>query len=128
MKFLPIVLLLFVMPACGSGSQSGTLTQEQAIAAIEELGGKVALDEKSPDKPVISVDLNGTMVTDDELELLKGLTKLQTLSLSSTDITDDGLAHLEGLTNLQWLQVDAKITNEGVETLQSVLPNCIILR
>ena len=126
MKFSPIVLLLFGMLGCGS--QSATLTQEQAIAAIEEWGGKVTIDEKSPDKPVISVDLSRTEVTDDELKLLKGLTKLQTLILNDTNVTDKGLEHLEGLTNLDWIQVGPNITNEGVGKLQTALPKCFILR
>ena len=38
--------------------------QAKAIAEIEKLGGKVTVDEKSPDKPVIDVYLSGTEVTD----------------------------------------------------------------
>ncbi len=38
--------------------------QARAIAEIEKLGGKVGVDEKSPEKPVLSVDLRGTGVTD----------------------------------------------------------------
>ena len=34
--------------------------QAKAIAAIEKLGGKVTVDEKSPGKPVISVNLGDT--------------------------------------------------------------------
>ena len=33
--------------------------QAKAIAEIEKLGGKVTVDEKSPGKPVIAVDLGG---------------------------------------------------------------------
>ena len=47
--------------------------QAKAIAEIEKLGGKVTIDEKSPDKPVIDVSLNGDKVTDAWLEHLDGL-------------------------------------------------------
>jgi S1-C subfamily serine protease len=78
----------------------------KAIAAIEKLGGKVTFDEKSPNRPVISVDLNRTKVTDEELLHLKTLTSLQTLSLTGTKVTDSGLVHLKGLTSLQMLGLD----------------------
>ncbi len=126
MKFSPIILLLFGMLGCGS--ESVTLTQEQAIAGIEKLGGKVTIDEKSPGKPVIRVDFSRTEVTDDGLELLKGLTSLQVLALNDTEVTDEGLEHLEGLTNLAWLQINTNVTDEGVQKLQTALPSCTILR
>ena len=126
MRFLPIVMLLFAIQGCGS--QSATLTQEQAIAEIEKLGGKVTIDEKSPDKPVIRVDFSRTEVTDDGLEHLIGLTNLQTLILNDTKVTDKGLEHLEGLTNLEWLQVGANVTDEGIGKLKTALPKCLILR
>ena len=79
--------------------------QAKAIGEIEKLGGRVIIDEKSPDKPVIGVDLVRSQVTDDGLEHLKGLTKLQRLYLGS-DITVAGLEHLKGLTQLKELYLD----------------------
>ena len=55
--------------------------QAKTIAAIEKLGGKVAVDEDSPGRPVIGVDF-GQIAND----------------LHRTRITDAGLEHLEGLT------------------------------
>ena len=126
MKFSPIVLLLFGVMGCGS--QPATLTQEQAIAAIKELGGRVTIDEKSPDKSVISVDFSRTEVTDNGLEILKGLTSLQSLALNDTKITDEGLKHLEGLSNLRFLQLNTNITEEGALELQEAFPSCTFLR
>ena len=103
-------------------------THEQAIAAIEKLGGKVNFDEKSLNRPVVSVDLNRTKVTDEELLHLKALTKLEYLNLDGTKVTDSGLVHLKGLTNLQTLNLDfTKVTDEGVKKLQTALPNCRII-
>jgi len=42
------------------------------------------VDDKSPDKPVIKVDLRRTRVTDADLEILKGFTRLRTLHLNGT--------------------------------------------
>ena len=44
-------------------------------AFVENLGGKVTVDKKSPGNPVISVDLKGARVTDAGLEHLKGLSQ-----------------------------------------------------
>jgi len=59
-----------------AGAAEANSAQAQAIAAIEKLGGNVTLDAKSPDKPVIGVNLQGSEVTDAGLEHLKGLTNL----------------------------------------------------
>jgi internalin A len=57
--------------------------QAKAIAWIEKLGGKVTVDEKSPGKPVNSVNLRHTKVSDTELDHLRGLPQLQRLSLGN---------------------------------------------
>jgi hypothetical protein len=57
--------------------------------------------------------------TDASLAHLRGLTKLQWLSLIySKEITDAGLAHLAGLTELRMLDLDGgRITDEGMKHL-----------
>jgi len=58
---------------------------------------------------------------------LKGMTKLETLSLIGPKITDAGLVHLKGLTGLQSLYLSGtKVTETGIADLQKVLPNCKI--
>ena len=74
--------------------------QEEAVAAIKEMGGKVKVDKN---KAVVSVFLNDTKVTDAGLVHLKGLTKLEQLYLRGT-----------------------KVTPAGVKKLQQALPNCRI--
>ena len=70
--------------------------QAKAIAQIKKLGGKVVIDEKSPDKPVISVHLRSSQITDTGLIILEGLTTLQSLSLWDTKITNAGLRISKG--------------------------------
>jgi Leucine-rich repeat (LRR) protein len=66
-------------------------------------------------------------VSDTGLVHLKGLTKLQSLSLFRTEVTDAGLVHLKGLTKLQSLNLsDTKVTDAGVKDLQAALPKCEI--
>ena len=102
---LPIVTLGLSLASLPWGWAAGpNPEQAQAMAEIRKLGGKVTVDEKSPDKPAVSVDLAGTKVTDAGLEHLKGLGQLQELRLAATDVTD-----------------------KGVKKLQQALPKCQIL-
>src|ERR1043166_211196 len=92
MSTLAAALLLFTRSsACAAGDNA---EQDRAIAKIENLGGKVELDEKRPGKPVIKVDLRRTKVTDGDLEILKGFTHLRSLNLRSLlGVTDAGMKH-----------------------------------
>jgi hypothetical protein len=95
--------LLFASILCWAAEPN--TEQAKAIAEIKELGGKVTIDEKSPDKPVISVDLHDSQANDVGLKQLEGLTTLQELNLGYTIVTDAGLVHLKGLTNLKKLNL-----------------------
>ena len=70
---------------------TASVNPENGRAFIENLGGKVTVDKKSPDHPVIFVDLSGTKLTDAGLERLEELTQLQRLDLAYTRVTDAGL-------------------------------------
>jgi hypothetical protein len=124
------------------------MTEEQAIAEIETMGGRCDFDEKGQ---LLQVTLKGpevtdsglkhlkgltnfkalvldkTRVTDAGLERLNGLTNLKGLALIRTPFTDAGLEHLKGLTNLRHLWVrETQVTEAGVKKLQEALPNCKI--
>ena len=73
-----------VNPKEGKVAAGENPRQAQAIAEIEALGGKVTVDEKSPDKPVIGVSLRHIDVTDVGLACLKDLPRLQLLDLDHT--------------------------------------------
>lgn len=96
-----------------------TPEEKASIAVIKDIAGsKVTLT------PKFLVDLGDTLTMDSGLEHLKGLSKLEQLSLDYTLITDAGLAHLEGLTGLKVLY----LIGTGVERLQAALPDCKITR
>ena len=127
------------------GQIETTTDQAKAIAEIKKLGGKVKVDETSPDKPVVGVWMRDTTSTDAGLKWLKGLrslqsldlatskvtdaglknveqlTNLRSLSLASTSVTDAGLSHLKGLTNLQSLVLSrSQVTNTGLGYLKGL--------
>src|SRR5580765_4307817 len=71
---------------------------------------------------------NARDVTDQGLESLKHLTKLQTLSLQFTDVAGPGLVHLEGLKRLTELNLEGTpVARAAVETLQKALPKCKLI-
>ena len=61
-------------------AQEDPSRQEQAIAAIRELGGEVKVDSKTPGAPVV-VLLTGSASPDQCLPYLKDLRNLQTCDL-----------------------------------------------
>jgi internalin A len=79
--------------------------EDKAVKFVERLGGKVIRDGKQPGKPVIGVDLIGTMMTDAGLKELATLTNLTVLHLGGT-----------------------KATDAEVKELQKALPKCKILK
>jgi hypothetical protein len=154
-QWLTILVVLLISAASGprAPAQIGDGDYVRAVAAIENLGGRVQRDQQRPDHPVVAVDLRMTDVTDKDLVSLEGLKSLQHVSLSSSRITDAGLVHLKGLANLRRLDLDydrisdaglvhlegltnlrrldlrvTRVTPAGVEGLQRKLPRVIIDR
>ena len=114
--------------------------QRRAVEAIREAGGHVwydydvdvigTADSSAPAwltkllgedffSDVAIVNLSTEVVGDEMLhDHLKGLTKLESLSLVSTQVTDGGIAHLVGATHLRNLTVyDTPLTDGGIAHL-----------
>lgn len=72
--------------------------------------------------------LCGCRLTDESVEVLGRMTEFTgRLDISFNPITDEGIQHLHDLTKLQSLDLRAtKVTLEGVELLQKALPRCRI--
>ena len=129
-KLLPMVACALTTSSifCGLAAEPQT-EQDKAVVEFKELGGFVKVDEKDPSRPVISVRLQNTGVTDAGLKYLEGLTQLRDLDLGGTKVTDTGLQHLKGLPQLRQLRLFAtKVTDAGTADLKRALPNCSIRR
>src|SRR5437868_7064741 len=94
-----IVCLLVAAPAV----RAQKVDQERLAADIKKRGGKVTVDDKSPDRPIVGVGLRGSKYSDTAVEHLRGLSSLRRLFLPGTRVSDAGLAHLKGMTNLEVL-------------------------
>jgi hypothetical protein len=119
--YAPIALvgMLLVVTQSMLRAQDDKAEQDRAIAEIKKLGGKMEVDSKRPDRPVIAVNLKRTKVMDASLEYLRGLTRLEKLYLEETQVTDGGLDYLKGLTNIEALELGrTKVTDKGLEHLK----------
>jgi len=111
---LPLLVLALSLAPLLCWAEEPNGDQAKVIAEIWKLGGKVAIDEKSPGKPVISVTLTGSKVTGRCVEASPWLSQLQSLNLGDTKVTDAGLGHLKGLSHLQSLDLHRmQLTDSG---------------
>jgi hypothetical protein len=99
----------------------GDEAEDRAVKALQKLGARIERDEKADGKPVISVNLGLTKVTDAHLKELAPLKHLQTLYLYATRVTDEGLKELAPLQNLQWLHLAfTQVTDAGLKDLAAL--------
>ncbi|HEV3384358.1 MAG TPA: hypothetical protein VG097_06055 [Gemmata sp.] len=74
-----IWVIVLAASLCSIGRSSADEAEDRAIAAIEQLGGRVERDEKKPGKPVVRVDFALTNLTEDDLSVLGKLKELTCL-------------------------------------------------
>jgi hypothetical protein len=93
-------------------------TEDEAVKAIQKLGGHFTRNDKAKDKPIVGLDLEFTKVTDMGLKDLAPLKQLQRLDLRSTKVTGAGLKALAPLKQLQELALGStKVTDAGLKAL-----------
>ena len=125
LPFLAGCLVLTAVPLLADEAE------DKAVEADKELGGMVTRDEKAEGKPVVAVDLRGSLVlTDADLKELAPLKELRTLYLGGTEVTDACLKELAALKGLQELYLFGcrEVTAAGVAELRKALPDCKITR
>lgn len=134
--FVGIVIgAALVLAACFAVSACATyLRQWRFLHLIKSDGGMVRFVYCGPawiPQPVRTrmpflvrmdyVAINNKQFTDADLEHLKGLTSLTSLSIAQTQVTDAGLVHLKGLTNLKYLWLfETQVTDTGLKHLKGL--------
>lgn len=136
------IILSSLLFAQENSSPRSSLSSQQAIGKLEELGAEIRVDGEQPNQPVWSVDLSGKPVSRETLRLLRAFPQLETLLLNDTEvddgllgivaenprlkelelagtrITDDGVAHLAALRSLERLTLDrTAVTERGLLAL-----------
>jgi Leucine-rich repeat (LRR) protein len=107
----------FTAAATDQPSVTAAQVPEANLSAITKeivrFGGKYAIDDNLPEKPIVELDLRNSKITDAELILLKDLPSLRRLFLGATSITDAGLAHVAGLSQLEALDLTRTIVGDA---------------
>jgi hypothetical protein len=96
-----------------------TPEQEDVVARITSLGGKVGRAGGRPGAVVMVVSLRGKKPDRTAIADLKKLTSLRQLDFSATQASDDDLTHLANLTGLTLLGIhdNPRITDTGLARL-----------
>ena len=116
--------ILLCLLAAGCRGKTG---METTVALIEKLGGKVQTDDRRPDKPIATVDLRDTPVTDQQLPALKELPDLKILVLDGTKISDAGIDALTECKGLERVFLrNTRVTPAGIERLKKAFPGADI--
>jgi RNA polymerase sigma factor (sigma-70 family) len=109
-------------PGAGGGGQP-TLpagarrapAEQDAIAALQAVGGRIIRDRTQPGEPVVGVYLLSRDVRDEHLRHLKEFKGLKTLVL--TGVTDASLKELRGLKSLEYLRARSSHTEGALKDL-----------
>jgi hypothetical protein len=113
MKARLLLLLLAAFPLTAFAQAEG----ESVEALVTRLGGNM-IGNGQPTSPIITIDLHGTAVTDEDLALIGTVTTLKALNLRLTGVTDAGIAHLGALTELRNLNLfRTQMSDTGLASL-----------
>ena len=128
-SWVPLALLALCALSTVTRAAGVQLTPEQQQAAekLKAKGGSVMPLAADSDALVVNLGLAGQQACDEELALVKTLSKVVELDLHGTAVTNAGLANLEGMKDLTKLRLDrTKVGDEGVAHLKG-LTNLVYL-
>jgi putative pyrroloquinoline-quinone binding quinoprotein len=98
----------------------GVTSREEALEAVEWLGGQVPHGDRSGNSGdgIVSIQWPQKEFRDEWLSLLEYFPELQRISLGGEQLTDAGLVYLKNLRRLEVLSIwGPKVTDEGLEHL-----------
>ncbi|GDY08459.1 hypothetical protein LBMAG52_19450 [Planctomycetia bacterium] len=124
--FSTLILVLFATGSTVTGDEakSPSADEKKAVALLSEKGSVIFIDG---DYQVTQI-LGGRDLANDDLQHVRVLKKLNSLSLSNTKINDGAVETLKSLSQLQSLNLPAgAISDQSHETLKKALPNCRIV-
>lgn len=115
--YLAAMLGLF----CVAAANPVLASEEEAIKAINKLGGSVRAVSADTKWKDVDFHLSGTDLKDDGLAHLADVENLVWLHLKDTQITGNGLRHLSGLTDLKRLHLErTKVSDAGLAHLANL--------
>ena len=110
-----MLALLISMAGLAVAGCSRPLPRDPLAAWLRQHHADIAFDSNLPGRPIVDLRFAaGSDITDDDLVRIEGLTELRSLNLPER-ITDAGLGRLRGLKKLEWLSVgNTKVSDEGL--------------
>ena len=127
LHFRVVLPLAVALASTGAMIAADNLHEARAIREIERLKGVIKRDEKLPGCPVTHVRFKpGNDFRDDDVPLLKSLTKIKTLDLSRTKISgahisNAGLKELSRLKDLTVLNLaETSIGDSGLKEIREL--------
>lgn len=114
----------------GEGIDPGELLSISNLTQLNnlELGNDIVIDDDSVLylanlKSLTHLEIEASTITDEGLQSLAGLDKLEYLTISCL-ASDEGLRHIEGMKSLRMLQIASpNLTSEGLEGLPAKMPS-----
>jgi hypothetical protein len=134
-RWLLVAVLVFFASLTGSicFDLAKRASVERAVEGLRKSGAYFARSELEKDRPVVSIDLDSSLVddsglvhwrrqaTDNDLARLIHFDRLRELSLADADVTDTGLAHLSGLKSLKQLNLrGTRVTDAGMVHIEGL--------
>ena len=116
-------LLLLITVVCGLAiwQQNQSVSQKDAVAKINQLGGAVQTYLGSDGRPQSLAQIVRRPIWPQQLRYLQSIPNLKRLDLDYTKIGDFGMGYVGKLTDLQFLDVeDTDITDAGLKRLSSL--------
>jgi hypothetical protein len=96
---------------------AGCTARDPAVVMIEQLGGKTITAQDDTGKPFIKLVVFGPdgTLTDTDLSVIAGQTRMERLDINRYRVTDDGLVYVEELIGLKALCISkTPITDAGL--------------
>jgi hypothetical protein len=116
-----LITLLFALLVVGCHRVPET-PEEKAVAAFEEVGGKVICDS---DGHVTQLYVSGSQVTDKVFEQVRHFAHLTHVDMVGTALTDASIEHLTDIPNLRSVDLSfSQITAKGAQLLRRKCRKC----
>ncbi len=108
--------------ACSGAFAKAKPDPIRVLIELDKVGAYIERDRKSPDEPVIGIDLSGREYDARLLNKLVAFPQLRKLNLAQTKTSDLSLEHLEEVTSLQILNLShTKVTGGGMQFVKYLI-------
>lgn len=114
---LAAAAMLQALPVWWVGRRIQRRRQQAAFARLQRVGGRIAARCGHDPRVVVAIDLAGSQVADDDLEVITGFRQLEIVDLAGTNVSDEGLQWLSALKYLRLVNLaETNVTDATIAT------------